>query len=52
MYFSAKTSRIVFLYVLLLFLLPATAQNKNEKQAEQKKLEQIITESKAVADKI
>lgn len=52
MYFSANTSRIVFLFVLLLFVMPATAQNKNEKLAEQKKLEQKIAESKEVTERI
>lgn len=52
MYFSARTSRIVFLFVLLLFVMPATAQNKNEKLAEQKKLEQKIAESIGVIEKV
>ena len=52
MHLPIKTSLLFFLFILLLTALPVAAQNKDEKLAEQKKLEQKITESKGVVEKI
>ena len=52
MYLQIKTTWIFFLLILLLPAFRITAQNKDEKLAEQKKLELKITESKGVVEKI
>lgn len=52
MYLQIKTIRLFFCLILLLLALPVAAQNKDEKLTEQKKLEQKIAASKAVAEKI
>lgn len=52
MHFQTRITRVFFPFILLLLSLPVAAQNKDERLAEQKKLEQKITTSKGVTEKI
>lgn len=52
MHLQIHTNRIFFPFIFLLFSLTVTAQNKDERLTEQKKLEQKITQSKSVSERI